>query len=82
MTIEDIRTRIETIIDPSLKKTLKETEGIKHIGIDDENNTVILLIAMGITRGAEEKTIRREIAKAVKIDLKFSFELLSEYLLA
>lgn len=72
MTVEDIRTRIETIIDQSLKKSLKETEGIKHIGIDDENNTVVILVAMGATGGSEERTLRREIAKAVKVDLKFS----------
>lgn len=72
MTVEEIRARLETIVDPSLKKTLKETEGIKHIGIDDETNTVVLIIAMGNTGGPEEKELKREIAKAVKLDLKYS----------
>jgi ATP-binding protein involved in chromosome partitioning len=72
MTVEDIRARLEQIVDPSLKKTLKETEGIKHIGIDDETKTLVLIVAMGTTGGDEERTLRREIAKAVKIDLKFS----------
>ena len=49
MTVEDIRARLEQIVDPSLKKTLKETEGIKHIGIDDETKTLVLIVAMGTT---------------------------------
>jgi ATP-binding protein involved in chromosome partitioning len=72
LTLDEIRARIETIVDPTLKKTLKETDGIKYIGLDEEKNTVVLIVAIGKTGGPEEHAIRRELAKAVKLDLNFS----------
>jgi ATP-binding protein involved in chromosome partitioning len=72
LTLDEIRARIETIVDPTLKKTLKETDGIKYIGLDEDKNMVVLIIAIGKTGTPEEHALRRELAKAVKIDLKFS----------
>ena len=71
-TTADVRKKIETIIDPATGKTLQETEAIKHIGIDPEKDVVILIVAIGKTGGKEEKTIRRDLAKAIKIDLGFT----------
>ena len=68
--IDKIRTALEQIIDPSLKQTLKATGGIKHIGYDDEKDIVVLIIAMGKKGGDYEKTLRKEIAKLIKIDLQ------------
>lgn len=45
-TIEDIRERIKGIIDPVCGKTLEETNGIKHIGIDTDKDLVILIIVL------------------------------------
>ncbi len=66
-----IKNKIEEIIDPYLKKSLKETEGIKHIAYDDESGIVTLIVAIGKKDGEEEKIIRREIAKIIKIDLGY-----------
>ena len=68
--IEQIRTALEQIIDPSLKQTLKDTGGIKHIGYDNEKDVVVLIIAMGRKGGENEKKLRKEIAKLIKIDLQ------------
>ena len=40
MTIEELRTKLEDIIDPTLGITLKESDGIKHLGYDKEKDVV------------------------------------------
>lgn len=72
MTTQEIREKIEGIIDPSTKLTLKETNAIKHIGIDPDKGVVILIVAIGKTGGIEEKAIKRQLAKIIKIDLGFN----------
>ena len=67
MTTKEIRERIETIIDGSRGKTLAETGGIKHIGIDDEKNLVVLIVSMYKLGGQNELNLRRQLAKAIKI---------------
>ena len=67
-----IREKIENLIDLSTGKTLKESKAIKHIGIDDDNNRVILLISLGELGGEAEKKLRHELAKILKLELKFS----------
>ena len=71
MNTKDIRLKLEGIIDPSVNKTLKETDGIKHIGIDSDKDVVILIITMEKKDSESEKTLKREIAKAIKLDLGF-----------
>lgn len=72
MDTKTIRTRIEQIIDESIGKSLKDANAIKHIGVDPEKNLVVLIITMGRMGGAEEKKLRRELAKAIKLDLGFT----------
>lgn len=72
MTTQEIREKIEGIIDPATKLTLKETNAIKHIGIDPDRGVVILIVAIGKTGGIEEKAIKRQLAKIIKIDLGFN----------
>lgn len=72
MNTKDIRTKIEELVDESTGKTLKETSAIKHIGIDSENDVVVLVIAIGRTGGKAENNLKRQLAKIVKIDLGFS----------
>ncbi len=71
MTTKDIRERIETLVDQGIGKTLKETGGIKHIGIDPDKSLVIMIIEIAKTGGEEEKTMLRQIAKIVKIEMGF-----------
>lgn len=68
---KEIRERIEQIIDPSTGKTLRESAGIKHIGIDDEKQIVILVIAIGKKTTETEVSLKRELAKIIKLEFKF-----------
>lgn len=65
--LEKLKLELEALIDPSLKKNLKETEGIKHLNYNEEKKIVTAIIAIGKVGGEEEKAIRREIAKIVKL---------------
>lgn len=72
MTTNEIRKKIEVLIDESKGKTLKELNAIKHIGVDPETEIVILLIKIGKLGDNAEKKLRRELAKVIKIDFGFS----------
>lgn len=71
MTINEIRTRIEALVDEGSGKTLKDAKSIKHIGIDPDKNMVIMIIAIAKTGGDEEKNLLRQIAKIVKVEMGF-----------
>jgi len=70
--ISEIRSQIELLMDPSRKKTLKELNAIKHIGIDDEKNAVKLLIEIGLKAPDITTPLTRSIAKVIKYDLAYS----------
>lgn len=72
MTINEIRQKIENVIDPSRGKSLKELKAIKHIGINEEKNSVVLIIELGKIKGTQEEQVKRELAKIIKIDLEFN----------
>lgn len=72
MTTKEIREKLEGIIDTSTNQSLKETNGIKHIGIDPEKNVVTVIVAIGKKGGMEELKLRRDLATKVKIDLGFT----------
>lgn len=71
-TLDEIRAKIETLIDPSRGKTLKETGAIKHIGIDEEKNAVVLLLEIGVKSGEYTALLTRLVAKIVKLELGYS----------
>lgn len=71
MTTQDIRLRLETLIDESTGQSLKQANAIKHIGIDEENSLVILIINIGRAGGEAETKLKRQIAKIIKLDLGF-----------
>ena len=71
MNTKDIRERIELLVDEGTGKTLKESNAIKHIGIDPDKNLVVLIIAISKTGGEEEKKIRRQVAQIIKVELKY-----------
>lgn len=68
----DIRKKIGPLIDESTGKTLIESNAIKHIGIDSEKDLVVLIIAMGRVGGKPESSLKRQLAKIIKIDLGFT----------
>ena len=72
MTLDELRNLLENLIDPSLGKTLKETDGIKHLGYDDKKDVIVLIVAMGKLGDIEEKSLRRRIARLVKIDCGYT----------
>ncbi len=72
MTTKQIREKIENLVDLSTNQTLKETNAIKHIGIDNDKNIVILIIDIHTLGGEAEAKLRRELAKIIKLDLGFS----------
>ena len=59
MSIDLIKQKIGVLLDDSLGKNLLETDGIKHIGIDEEKNIVILVVAIGKKDPEIEKKLRR-----------------------
>ena len=70
-TLEQIRTALEPLIDPSRGRSLKETQSIKHLGIDEEKDSVVLLIEVGVNAPDYTTALTRNIAKVVKLDLGF-----------
>lgn len=68
----DIRKSIENLIDESRCDTLKNLNAIKHIGIDNDKNIVILIIEIGFIGGEAEAHLKRQLAKIIKLDLKFN----------
>ena len=46
--------------------------GIKHVGIDQDKDLVILIIVLGKCGGLEEKAVKRSLAKIIKLDLGFT----------
>lgn len=71
-TKEDILNAIGDIPDPSRgDKTLADADAIKHIGINEEDNTVVLLIELKQKMKEVAQPIKRKIAKIVKGELGF-----------
>jgi len=82
-TKEEVRNRIEMLIDPSNNKSLKETDGIRFLDIDEDKKVVNLIIGLEKIDGEFQKTVTRQLAKLIKIDLGFTgikteFELLKK----
>lgn len=71
-TTEEIREKIESIVDPGNGKTLKDAKSIKHVGVNPDTDVVILIVVITKTKGLEEKAIKREIAKRLKLEMGFS----------
>lgn len=68
----DIRKAIENLEDESRFDTLKNLNAIKHIGIDEERNVVVLIIEIGTMAGEAEAHLKRQLAKIIKLDLGFN----------
>jgi ATP-binding protein involved in chromosome partitioning len=71
VSIEQLRERIETLVDLTSGKTLKETGGIKYVGVDEEENRAVLVIALEKTDTDEAKKFKIELTKLIKLELGF-----------
>jgi ATP-binding protein involved in chromosome partitioning len=71
-TKEQVLDHVNQILDPSCNKTLGETKGVKHLAIDDEKNTVTLIIGLDKLEDDYKRYVTREIAKLIKLDLGFT----------
>lgn len=67
----EIQNYLESLVDPSNGKTLKETDAIKHIGYDAEKDTIVLLIELSTKSLEFTAVLNRQIAKIVKLDLGY-----------
>ena len=68
MNLNELKQKLNVLVDPSNGFTIGETNSIKHVSYDEEKDIVILTIAMGRLGGENEKNFRRSIAKVVKVD--------------
>lgn len=71
VTKELLREKIEMLVDPTSNKTLKESGGIRYIGIDEENNRAVLIIALENKDSELVKQFKINLTKLIKIDLGF-----------
>jgi len=65
---QELREKIELVIDPSRNRTLLEANAIKHLGIDQETMTVVMIIEVGVKNNEFTSKITRAIAKIVKLE--------------
>lgn len=72
MTTEEIRSYIELLIDPSRGKSLKDLDAIKYIGINDEKDSIVLIVEIGKKGGQAEEFLKRELARIIKLGLGYS----------
>lgn len=68
---KQILKNIEGIIDSSRELSLAELNAIKHIGVDEEASSVLLLIEVGKKTNEVTAQITRAIAKVVKIEFGY-----------
>ena len=70
--IEEIRSHLESVYDDYRNGTLKELDAIKHIGINDEKDSVVLIVETSQKESKAEDELKRKIAKVIKLDLGYS----------
>lgn len=66
--LQEIRMKIEGVVDPSRAKTLGETDAIKHLGIDEEQSAVLMIVEVAVKNNEFTAQITRAIAKIVKLE--------------
>jgi ATP-binding protein involved in chromosome partitioning len=71
-TKEQIIERINNLVDPSVEKTFKETGGVKHVGISEDNTIVTVIIGLEKLNDDYKKYVTRALAKLIKIELGFT----------
>lgn len=71
VSIDELRSELESMVDPTCGKTLKETGGLKYVGIDDEEERAVLVVALEVKDSDEAKKFRLELTKKIKLQLGF-----------
>lgn len=71
-TKEQIIEKINELNDPSVEKTFKETGGVKHVGISEDNSVVTVIIGLETINDDYKKYVTRALAKLIKIELGFT----------
>ncbi len=69
--ISDIKEKIKNIVDPISNINFQDSQAIKHVGIDEENNLVTFVIEVTEKTPEVMKELTREIAKVVKIEMGY-----------
>lgn len=70
--IEEIRKHLNEVFDDYRNGTLQELDAIKHIGINDEKDSVVLIVETSQKESKAEDELKRKIAKVIKLDLGYS----------
>lgn len=65
---ETILAKIGAILDASRNRTFADTQAVKHIGYDEDTDTLVLLIEIGVKSKEYTTPLTREIAKIIKLD--------------
>lgn len=71
MNTDKLKDRLEQLYDPTLSMSLKESRGIKHLAFDQNEGLITLIVSMGKLGGEDEKFLRREIARVVKLEFGY-----------
>ncbi len=71
-TKEQVKEKVNQLIDPSCGKPLSETSGIKHLDIDDEKKVVTMIIGLEDDKDEFKNQMTRQLAKLIKLDLGFN----------
>ena len=70
--INQIKEAVGKLFNPFANQTLASYDAIKHVGIDNNKDVVVLIIITSTSNPEEEKYLRKTIAKLIKIDMEFS----------
>ena len=70
--ITDIKKGLKNLVDPTTNLAFHEYKAIKHVGIDEETNTVMFVIEVKEKTAEVMKKLTRDIAKIVKVDMGYS----------
>ena len=71
-TKNEVKDYILELMDPSVEKSLRETNGLKHIDIDEEKQIVTVIIGLEKLEEEYKRYMTRALAKLIKLDLGFS----------
>lgn len=70
-TKNEVKDYILDLLDPKTEKTFRETNGLKHLDIDEESSVVTVIIALESTEDEYKRYVTRALAKLIKLDLGF-----------
>ncbi len=70
---DNIKKALSEIIDPSIDQAFKDTDAIRYIGIEteDDKKTIVLIVGIGKEDDKTKQKIKRSIAKVIKLDLGY-----------